>query len=464
MNDCSHDSQTYASSLLRRWISTAGATPEPVRQLLADIADRHACQLADVFYSTMLSDPEAERFLTQDLVAKRLTHAIRHWIRTVFSSWEPDSIPPVIEQQHTLGSVHARIGVRICLVLYAAGILKTALRDILRTADTADSLRIEAWTTAAALIDHAVEAISAHYESATEQGSRDDEAYRIYTATIDPSLERQRQRAAIMDWENAFLRAIMIGSAEEPLGAIGTSPFGLWVYHKATAIFDRSDDLRSIFATLRRIDDELLPACQREMDGASVSELRRLIRQVAGEVERVKFLLDAMFERLLHVESGRDALTKLLNRRFLPAILGREIKLCEEQGKSFSVLLIDIDHFKKINDTHGHPAGDNVLCQIGERLSSAVRMGDFVFRYGGEEFLVLCTQTEERQALLTAERIRALIAGQPFDLGNGGMAEVTVSIGVSSHDGHPDYQQHVARADQALYRAKNEGRNRVIVA
>jgi diguanylate cyclase len=433
MNDCSHDNLTYASSLLRRWISTAGATPEPVRQLLADIADRHACQLADVFYSTMLSDPEAERFLTQDLVAKRLTHAIRHWIRTVFSSWEPESIPPVIEQQHTLGSVHARIGVRICLVLYAAGILKTALRDILRTADTADSLRIEAWTTAAALIDHAVEAISAHYESATEQGSRDDEAYRIYTATIDPSLERQRQRAAIMDWENAFLRAIMIGSAEEPLGAIGTSPFGLWVYHKATAIFDRSDDLRSIFATLRRIDDELLPACQREMDGASVSELRRLIRQVAGEIERVKYLLDAMFERLLHVESGRDALTKLLNRRFLPA-------------------------------THGHPAGDNVLCQIGERLSSAVRMGDFVFRYGGEEFLVLCTQTEERQALLTAERIRALIAGQPFDLGNGGMADVTVSIGVSSHDGHPDYQQHVARADKALYRAKNEGRNRVIVA
>jgi diguanylate cyclase len=171
-----------------------------------------------------------------------------------------------------------------------------------------------------------------------------------------------------------------------------------------------------------------------------------------------------MFENLVSMESGRDSLTQLFNRRFLPAVLAREIDIAMSQNKTFALLMVDIDYFKSINDQHGHQAGDRVLQQVSSLLQHSVRAGDFVFRYGGEEFLLLLVEVGLQQAMNLAEKIRHRVETETIPILNGQELQTTVSMGVALFDGHPDYQHLVSRADEALYRAKNKGRNRCLSA
>lgn len=153
--------------------------------------------------------------------------------------------------------------------------------------------------------------------------------------------------------------------------------------------------------------------------------------------------------------SLHDPLTGLANRRLLDIILERHIAAAARHNTVFSVLMIDIDRFKKYNDTHGHPAGDRLLVALANLLSSDVRGIDFVVRYGGEEFLVLLPETDLAMAVEAAERIRRTVASR---------TAVTVSIGVACSSSGCAKADIIKSADGALYRAKKSGRNRVASA
>ena len=157
-------------------------------------------------------------------------------------------------------------------------------------------------------------------------------------------------------------------------------------------------------------------------------------------------------------------LTRLLNRKFLPVVLGKSVDHARSNGASFAVLAIDIDHFKQINDGHGHEAGDMVLQQMASLLTHNTRGGDYLFRLGGEEFLLLLVDTPLAGARRAAEKLCAQVAAEAFHLPRDQTAQVTVSIGVAAFNGHPDYQTLLRRADAALYQAKHAGRNGVVVA
>ena len=133
-------------------------------------------------------------------------------------------------------------------------------------------------------------------------------------------------------------------------------------------------------------------------------------------------------------------------------------------GEPVSVLVIDIDHFKKVNDSFGHDVGDEVLSEFAVRLASNVRAIDLPVRHGGEEFVVVMPDTDLEDARRIAERIRLHVAGAPFRVMNGDeMLAVTISIGVASSAGEGDTPQAIVkRADEAVYEAKNSGRNRVV--
>jgi diguanylate cyclase (GGDEF)-like protein len=128
-------------------------------------------------------------------------------------------------------------------------------------------------------------------------------------------------------------------------------------------------------------------------------------------------------------------------------------------------LLFDIDHFKQINDTAGHLAGDSVLRQLGALLEDAVRKVDIVARYGGEEFIAILPETSSDGAVTFAERLRERISTQSFDIGAGRIVRLTVSIGIATFPsaGVASTEDLIARADEALYRAKAAGRNQVKV-
>jgi diguanylate cyclase len=157
-----------------------------------------------------------------------------------------------------------------------------------------------------------------------------------------------------------------------------------------------------------------------------------------------------------------DALTGLWNRHHLRAHLRDATRRLDAgaEGTEFSVLLLDIDHFKRVNDTHGHPAGDAVLVTVGGALVEAVRPSDVVGRWGGEEFLIVLPGCDAAQAMAVAETVRRRIAGIDHDLGE----RITISIGVASATEHSGPRDAVERADRALYAAKQAGRNRVQLA
>ncbi len=170
----------------------------------------------------------------------------------------------------------------------------------------------------------------------------------------------------------------------------------------------------------------------------------------------------------LEQESITDALTGLYNRRYLDRRLDEEFARAQRYALPLAVLLLDIDHFKRVNDSYGHQTGDQVLSDLGKLALSTARNTDIAARYGGEEFLVIAPNTPAASAEVLAERLRKIVASHTLSVAGGASQpvalEVTVSVGVADLGrGINSPQELVRRADEALYRAKQAGRNRVVV-
>ncbi len=160
-----------------------------------------------------------------------------------------------------------------------------------------------------------------------------------------------------------------------------------------------------------------------------------------------------------------DSLTGLYTRRFLEAEMSSGLTRVRRGGGLLGLVIIDVDHFKEINDHHGHPGGDRVLAEIGARLRAATRPGDVLARYGGEEFALLASNVDLSELGALAERLRARVAGSPIALDANTLIFATVSVGACAFPTHVSSQgELVAMADGALYSAKARGRDRVVIA
>jgi two-component system, cell cycle response regulator len=159
-----------------------------------------------------------------------------------------------------------------------------------------------------------------------------------------------------------------------------------------------------------------------------------------------------------------DALTGLYNRRYMEMHLATLVEQAASRGKPIAVLIVDIDHFKAVNDGYGHDAGDEVLREFALRIRKAMRNIDLASRYGGEEFVLVMPETDVTVATMVAERLRRRIATEPFTIEQGArQLNVTISIGLAAlADGSDNAAAILKRADTALYRAKRDGRNRVV--
>lgn len=162
--------------------------------------------------------------------------------------------------------------------------------------------------------------------------------------------------------------------------------------------------------------------------------------------------------------SEKDPLTGLYNRRSFDVRLKRETHAAITLKRSvFSLMIIDVDHFKKVNDNYGHQVGDQVLCALAAIAGKQIRSSDFVGRYGGEEFAIVSSETTKDQAYVLAERIRQTIENSAIPIGEGKSVNITVSIGISSFPMDADNGKDlISTADQALYMAKETGRNKVV--
>lgn len=423
---------------------------------LARLVHDHRRELAEHFYRHMLKDEAAAGMLSHEQVQTRLLDSMQRWVVQVLASSSEDDLEALVAQQVKVGEVHARIDVPVHIVLRGARSLKDGLHLLVQQESA--HLQVSVLRLAFSLIDHAMEAMAQGYAVSRESNSRTKEAYRLFTATQNLSTVREQRRAELLDWENQCLYLHAMGADSQPLSNLSASDFGLWFRHKGVDMFHGSPGVQNILDTMAHIDSKLLPALMQSKGAAApLLQLREQTRHIAMS-------LDALFTQNSVIEAGRDVLTQLLNRKFLPVVLAKEVQYASKSASPFSVLSIDIDHFKQINDCHGHEGGDMVLQQVAAVLSNNIRGGDYLFRLGGEEFLMVLVDTPAEGAAKVAEKLRAQIEREEFFLQRDLKEKVTISLGVASFDGHPDYQRILRQSDAALYRAKALGRNCVAIA
>jgi diguanylate cyclase (GGDEF)-like protein len=190
---------------------------------------------------------------------------------------------------------------------------------------------------------------------------------------------------------------------------------------------------------------------------------------VTGAVEWLVFMVISFFQikaaRLitkLERLAMTDPLTKIHNRRYLDLRMKKAIHLCQRKEHSMTLIMFDIDHFKAINDTHGHNAGDMVLKKVAKVIKGIIRDSDLFVRTGGEEFLIILPNCPLEQGIKLAERIRKTVEGTKFDYKEKRI-RVTISMGITEYIRGQDLSKFIEIADQALYQAKEKGRNRVSV-
>ena len=172
--------------------------------------------------------------------------------------------------------------------------------------------------------------------------------------------------------------------------------------------------------------------------------------------------LEEQFQKHIYESATRDGLTRIFNKKYFLDTLRKEFAYCVRHRVPLSLVMFDVDHFKRINDTYGHPAGDYVLARIAQRVSDTVRTEDLFARYGGEEFALMLRESTEDSAQICAERCRKAIDTTDFNF-QGTPIRVSISLGVATL-GDSDYAQPedlIATADKYLYRAKQNGRNQV---
>ena len=241
-----------------------------------------------------------------------------------------------------------------------------------------------------------------------------------------------------------------------------------------------------LHATIERTDDRFVLRDRKSTNGTYVN--RRIVFDHALEdgdiilLGRIvlKYLEDDNIENRFHDEvyelNNTDALTQVRNRRHLLSQLDRELARSLRYRREMSLILFDVDHFKRVNDSFGHPAGDAVLSELAHRVKSSIRHADTIGRYGGEEFAIVAPEIGLAGGAAMGEKVRRIVAGRPFEFA-GARLDISVSVGVAdlseyrrmmngqaeaTLNQNPDPTMLIELADEKLYRAKQSGRNCVI--
>jgi diguanylate cyclase (GGDEF)-like protein len=211
------------------------------------------------------------------------------------------------------------------------------------------------------------------------------------------------------------------------------------------------------------VDEDLLWMLTEVSHAVSSNLLRTLAARMRSGNKML--LRDRALIEQYRFHASVDALTGLFNRYWMDKMLTRQMERSRGGREALSILLVDVDHFKRFNDAHGHVAGDSALRCVAGAMRGVVRPTDLLARYGGEEFAVLLPGATVQNASYVAERLRAAVSETAIEhLDGTKLAAVTVSIGVAQMAEDASPERFIERADQALYRAKNAGRNRVELA
>ena len=448
----------YNHVVKSEWMQLIAITSQKSFDLLRILAVQKASDLADKFYSYMLKDSDAAFFLSSQQVHDSLHKSMTKWIAGILTN-TGEHLADLISHQKKIGEVHARIGIPVDLVERGARRLKWHLYEDALQASEDKALCFDAMRFAAISMDIAIEIMSKSYSQSHNIEAKNEESYRLFSILENASIERERQNASLLNWENAFIFSVATGTPLSAIQDLNDSDFALWFNHKGRSNFSNTHSIQAISETITATDDYIHRYSNSVL--LTQQDYAPLLKTVRSKVHKINTLLGSLFDEVQKLESGKDSLTLLLNRRFLPTILRHEISLAMHSNIPLSIAMIDIDNFKTFNDTYGHAAGDQILVKIAESLYDSTRSSDYVFRYGGEEFLIVLIETSKTEAYTIIERLRRKIQEKSIYLQKDEKVKVTISAGIAVYNGHPDYECLIKVADDALYQAKANGRNRI---
>ncbi|WP_180036427.1 MULTISPECIES: diguanylate cyclase [unclassified Acinetobacter] len=450
--------QERIEELAAQWQAICGQFSETDLSYSFEFIQQHVTVLVAEFYRQMMQEQEASYFLSDELVRSRLKNALQQWLLDSFAVPFKQDFKAIVAKQLKVGEVHARIGVPSWLIIRGireiqrksfAFFLQTPQADVLAAADYMTQV-----------LSLAAEIMCRTYEAKVEIHNDMKHTYRLFSAMQDVAVQKNRQRGCLLDWENELMFKAFSDQSQLFHPPLSKSEFGLWFIHKAAYAFASAEQVEFIIQRIYQVDQ----LNQQLLDTSNQQQKLLLIQQIRCKNREIQHLVDQLFQVAEYIGTGNDSLTQLLNRRYLNTILIREIQFSRKNRSPLSLLAIDADFFKEINDRYGHAAGDLALQFMAEVLLESSKGSDYAFRVGGEEFLLLLVDSDWNRAQMIAETIRRRVEDTPIRSAEGESFKFTVSIGAVQYDGHPDYQRFLDAADAALYSAKNAGRNQVYLA
>lgn len=450
--------EMYLQRMKKEWLTLLDQTEPHIRQQAADIAVAHAQALSMEFYRVVLADPHAEEFLSNEQVEKQLKTALEKWLIDILSC-NVEDVDGLMAAQHTVAEVHARIGIPVELVEMGFRVLKKLLYPVIIYGPQPSADKLQIYHFAINSIDLAMEVMSRAFSFSESSMAKEDENYRIFSLLENAEEEKERQISSLLSWELEIIYKVVLDADIGNTLPLSQSDFGLWFNHKGRHYFSGIAEVGHISRLLQDFDGILSAINDTTKPLNAKTHRNKFLLQLRSTVSQITTLLRELFEEVSRHEVGMDVLTRLLNRRFLPTIFKREIAHANRVGTPLSILVIDVDRFKHINDTWGHNTGDEILRRVSQVFYDNVRSSDYVFRYGGDEFIIVLTESTAHDTLRTAERIRSRVEKTKVKAPNGEEILLSLSIGAAMFSGHPDYERLIQLADEALYIAKKRGRN-----
>ncbi|MBF0467938.1 MAG: GGDEF domain-containing protein [Desulfamplus sp.] len=446
---------------------------------IGNLLEPELAQIVDAFYVELLEIPEITPILKNAIVEKNLKESQKQWIHDFFKPRTAKDIKALIERQERIGSIHANININLNYFTYGIGLMKREIylriHQYFITQECQSDINCnqaayvlehrnftQAFLVVGQLFDVLVSLISEAYFLNEMVHETNELSLKMKGMTQNTAIECERLRSLLLDW----LRNTLTFLYQTPdinvhqLPKLQYSGFGLWVIYKADFLSHTVNISAELKKYIQEIDDALFTAANCRADRNETSFFDS-VSELNNTVSKASWFISTIVDQVIELDTGMDSLTRLFNRRYLDTILRRQTNISMKQGFPYTILMLDLDHFKQVNDTYGHDGGDAVLKQFSELLMLSVRSSDFIFRYGGEEFLIVLSNVDSQEALSIAEKIRYKCETHMFMLPMNKQINKTCSIGVASYNGHPDYNRIIKKADLALYEAKNNGRNQV---
>lgn len=427
------------------WRGFVSATAPSVRERVAATAVACAPRLAARFYAELMAVPGARHFLSHERVQQRLLREMQRWIVGLFDVAPTEKFDGPVAHQVAVGAVHARIRLPVELLAIAFHVLGRELREELEMQVSEAGERTLTVHYAMAVMSIANGLILAAFVHEIERGVRNDEAYRHISFQHDAKFERERQRAALSEWAQRVLMSIPLPQQRHGLTPLCRSEFAQWLEHKGRVMFEGIEELDTVRAAMRQIDDAVLPL----LAGGTLDQedFPRLVQELDSSLELIRYVMNDLFDRVTSLDAGRDSVTRLLNRRYLHSILAREVATHTAAAAPFSVLLVRVHDAPGVG--HDREPGEHrahQLQRIAASLGEHVKAGDHLFRYSDQDFLIVEVETAPDLVWTRAQKLlQRLIA-----VAGGAALRRPVDIAVVAFDGHPDFQQLLRRAEFSI--------------